>query len=56
MKTCKKCKVERELDAFSSRGGEEKHLIKCSYCKPCTNKTYGKYNEITPITRKIDAF
>ena len=52
MKTCRKCNVERELDAFSSRGGKEKHL-KGSYCKPCKNKTGGKYSAEKRESNKI---
>jgi hypothetical protein len=34
MKTCTKCKIEKELESFGKRSGKQSHLYK-SWCKQC---------------------
>ena len=41
MKTCKKCKIPKELEEFCNRKGEKDG--KCRYCKECRNKASKNY-------------
>jgi protein-arginine kinase activator protein McsA len=53
MKTCSKCKEEKEFEEFSRTGRGEK--LRASLCRPCSSKKASEWNKRNPKKRRINS-
>lgn len=54
-KTCSGCKVEKNIDEFGTKKGENGAIYAKCYCRPCSNLRRKQYKDSTEVKRRSKA-